>query len=115
MMETCEEYVARVVAAAPPISDETLDLLAVIFAPAIRPGQDPHARREPSAAELERQRKAQEREDAKTAAKKLALSMTACDVCDLQPDVHEFQQKHGTYHEWEPGRAEKIMGGSARG
>jgi hypothetical protein len=65
---------------------------------------------EPTAYEVEQRRKSQEREDALKSAKKLAEAMTACDVCDLQPDAHHYQKNYGMgYHEWIPGRAEKVM------
>jgi hypothetical protein len=59
---------------------------------------------------LAQRKKLYEREAALKAAKKLAESMTACDVCNLQPDVHHMQRARGMdMHEWQPGRAEKLM------
>ena len=97
-------YIARAIAEAPPISDEVIDRLAVMLNPRSRVDSGP------SASVLEERRKWQEREDAMKAAKKLAESLTACDVCDLQPDAHTFQKSHGAgYHDWEPGRAARVM------
>lgn len=66
----------------------------------------------PSAYELEQQRKAAEREDALHNARKAAFALTACDVCNLQPEQHAYAQRGGIdSHEWTPGRADKIMRG----
>lgn len=64
----------------------------------------------PSAFQLEQQRKAAEREEALQQARKAALSLTACDVCNLQPEQHAYAQRGGIdSHEWTPGRAEKVL------
>jgi hypothetical protein len=64
----------------------------------------------PSSYELEQRRKAQEREDALKEARKAAMALTACDVCNLQPEVHEIRRAQRIdMHEWVPGRAEKVM------
>jgi hypothetical protein len=52
----------------------------------------------------------QEREDALKEARKAALALTACDVCNLQPEAHSIRRaQHIDMHEWVPGRAEKVM------
>jgi hypothetical protein len=64
----------------------------------------------PSEYELEQRRKAQKREDALKKAQKAALALTACDVCNLQPEVHHIRRAQRIdMHEWVPGRAEKVM------
>jgi hypothetical protein len=64
----------------------------------------------PSAYELEQRRKAAEREEALKQARQAALAMTACDVCNLQPDQHKYAERTGIdSHEWQPGRAKKLM------
>jgi hypothetical protein len=64
----------------------------------------------PSEWELERQRQEQERADALQQARQAALSLTACDVCNLQPEQHAYAQRGGIdSHEWTPGRADKIL------
>jgi hypothetical protein len=64
----------------------------------------------PSEYELEQRRKAQAREDALKEARTAALALTACDVCNLQPEVHHIRRAQRIdMHEWVPGRAEKVM------
>jgi hypothetical protein len=64
----------------------------------------------PSEWQLEQQRKADERGAALRDARKAALSLTACDVCNLQPEQHTYAQRGGIdSHEWTPGRAEKLL------
>jgi len=66
----------------------------------------------PSEWQLEQQRVANEREEALRQARKAALALTACDVCNLQPEQHAYAQRAGIdSHEWTPGRADKIQAG----
>jgi hypothetical protein len=104
--ETIEEYAKRIVADWPLPSQAQIDKISILLR-----GEDYHpGPRVPSAYELEQQRKVQERADALKAAQKLAEEMTACDVCNLQPNVHYIRRGMGIdSHEWTPGRAEKIM------
>lgn len=104
--ETREEWIARVVSEAPPLTDAQLVLLRSIMFPA----RESSARSKPSAYELEQRRLARERSDALAAAKKLAESLTECDACGLQPAAHFYQRGYAGFHDWEPGRAQKIMG-----
>lgn len=101
-------YAASVVAAAPPVTPEiAAELARLLYG-------GPEARRYVPAAgaseqELDRQRKADERASELKKAKSLAESLTACDVCDLQPEAHDYQQAYGAYHEWQPGRAARLL------
>ena len=90
----------------PPLTPELRQRVAEIFGVEAR-----LSRTGPSEYELEQRRKAQERADALKAAQQAALALTACDVCNLQPDQHVYAQRRSIdSHEWQPGRAEKIMG-----
>lgn len=104
-----DDYIKKILDDWPPLTSAQIDLISVIMYPGMVGRSGP---RGPSAYELERRREAQEREDALKAARKLAESMTACDVCDLQPDAHRFMERRGIdSHEWMPGRAQKILDG----
>lgn len=73
-------------------------------------GVGPAPRTGPSEYELEQRRKDQEREDALKEARNAALALTACDVCNLQPEVHHIRKAQRIdMHDWVPGRAEKVM------
>lgn len=99
-------YIKKIVDEAPPPSLEQIVLIRRLLN-LDRPADSP---RGPTAHELEQQRKLREKEKALSDAKKLALSLTACDVCDIQPEQHYYAQKVSIdMHEWQPGRAEKIM------
>jgi hypothetical protein len=75
-------------------------------------GLDPAPYAGPSEYELAQRRKIQEREDALKEARKAALALTACDVCNLQPEVHNIRRAQRIdMHEWVPGRAEKFIQG----
>lgn len=104
-----DAHIKRIVAEAPPLSDAQLDYLAVLLRPVIH-GNKPLGPREPSAYELEQRRIEKERADGLRAAMKAAEALTACDICDLQPDAHTYQNATASYHEWEPGRAARVMG-----
>jgi hypothetical protein len=70
----------------------------------------------PSEYEIEQNRKAAERDQALRQARKAAEAMTACDVCNLQPDAHSIRRAQGIdMHEWTPGRADKLMKKADRG
>lgn len=102
--ETREEYIARVVAEAPPISDEVMDRLAVLLRPGLRKHfgwkDEPSG---PSEWELKRRKEADERAATLARLKKEALALTACHGCGLQPEQHTYQSAYGMgYHEWEP-------------
>lgn len=100
-------YIARVVAEAPPLTAAQIDGLALLLRPETAAARGP---RQPSAYELEERRKEQERQAALHAAKKLAESLTECDACNLQPIAHSMNQLRAFgFHEWVPGRAEKVM------
>jgi hypothetical protein len=100
------DYIAQTVAAAPPLSNEVIDYIAVLLSP--QSGAEPGPRII-SQAEAERQRIETERVTGLEAAKRLSASLMACDICDLPPEAHDAQQRYGAFHEWQPGRAEKVM------
>lgn len=96
----------------PPLTDEQIFKIARIM----RGDRVPPTPREPSAYELEQRRKAQERADALKEAERIAASMLACDVCGLPPVAHRMQQEYSAgvgFHEWVPGRAQRILRGEA--
>lgn len=103
--ETTAEYAKRLVATWPLPSLEQRRRVTILLY-----GDTEPAFTGPSEYELEQRRKAQEREDALKKAQQAALAMTACDVCNLQPDQHRYRQASTVdMHEWQPGRAEKLM------
>lgn len=106
--ETGQQYAARVVGAWPaPTTEQQAVIRRYLYG--IEETQESPSK--PSEYELEQRRKQQEREQALCEAKKAALALTACDVCNLQPDAHWVRRGQGIdMHEWMPGRAEKIIG-----
>ena len=69
----------------------------------------------PSEYELKQRKEAYERDEALKKAKKAAEAMTACDVCNLQPEAHRIRQANSVdMHQWQPGRAEKLMKRTAK-
>jgi hypothetical protein len=103
--EARKAYIDSVLKDWPPMTSEQARKVAHLLYPdrfASRPTQ-------PSAYELEQRRKENERAEALKKAKKAAEAMTACDVCDLQPEAHQYQKAYGAFHEWVPGRAEKLL------
>jgi len=105
--ESRDEYIARIVAGFPPPSAAQLDKVWALLGLG---GSADRGPREPSAYELEQRRKENERLDALKKAKKAAEAMTACDVCNLQPEVHGIRRSMGAdMHDWQPGRAEKLL------
>jgi len=92
------------VATWPPLTPELARRVGAIF------GVDVKVAARTSEYELEERRKMYEREAAIKAAKALAESLTACDVCNLQPDAHRYMQATSIdSHEWTPGRADKVL------
>lgn len=94
----------------PPLTEEQIAKVSRI----LYGGVVDRAPREPSAYELEQRRKAQEQADALKEAERIAASMLACDVCDLPPVAHRMQQEYSAgvgFHEWVPGRAQRILKG----
>lgn len=100
-------YISSILAAWPPLTPQQQNAIGSLLgagegATVISAG--------PSEWEMAKWKELAEREDAIKAAKKLAESMTACDVCNLQPEVHHMRRGLGiSMHEWQPGRAEKLM------
>jgi len=106
-----DEHIQKLLADWPPLTLDQAHKLRVLLYPNHK---HPAADRGPTPHEIEPRRKQREREDALAAAKKLAESLTACDVCDIQPEQHYYAQRGAIdMHEWQPGRAEKIMKGKA--
>lgn len=107
-----DEYVARVVASFPPLSAEQIDRIAVL----LRGGPIPKQNREPSAADIERRQKEAEAEKEHQRVRKLAESITACDVCSVPLDKHAFAESSSEIqsHKWQSGRADKILRGIER-
>jgi len=105
--ETRKAYIDGILADWPPPTPQQ----ARIIAENLYPGSAaPSGPREPSAWELEQRRKENERAHALKQAKKAAESLTACDVCNLQPEVHGIRRSMGAdMHDWQPGRAEKLL------
>lgn len=108
--ETLEQYADRITATWPLPTEAQQRVIAYNLYGIDHMGRTAGAG--PSAYELEERKKANERAEALANARKAALAMTACDVCNLQPDAHQFSERHGIdSHEWTPGRAEKILAG----
>jgi hypothetical protein len=102
------DHIDRIVAEAPPISDERLDQIAVLLRP-----NHVLTNRGPSPAQLERERQEAERQAAFKEASRMAATLMACDACDQPPEAHGFQNRLTLgFHEWVPGRAAKIMAGA---
>lgn len=101
-----DAYVTRVVAEAPPLTDEQRDRIAVLLRPAAD-GHDPRRALHIERA-LEAERKAWEAKAKSEAslkeARRFAASLLLCDVCSIPPEGH---YKKG--HEWVPGRAERVL------
>lgn len=101
-----DAYIKKLVDDWPPLTDDQIWKLRKIM----RLHEPADAPRGPSPYELEQQQKLREKEKALADAKKLALSLTACDVCDIQPEQHYYAQKGAIdMHEWQPGRAAKVL------
>jgi hypothetical protein len=98
-------YAKALVAGWPEISKAQADRVAILLrGETVSPL--PH---QPTERELVARQEAEGRAMALQAAKDLALSLTACDVCDLQPETHNFQRSYGDFHEWAPGRADRVV------
>lgn len=106
MTNSRADYISSILADWPPL---TLEQKAVINNNLH--GADGFRRPTPaSASELSERKKARERDAAMKAARKASLAMTACDVCNLRPEVHRIRQANSVdMHEWQSGRAEKLM------
>ena len=99
-------YISSILAGWPPL---TLEQQAVINRN-LHGAEGVHTPKRASAFELAERKKSREREAAMKAARKSSLAMTACDVCNLQPEAHRIRQANSVdMHEWQPGRAEKLM------
>lgn len=106
--ESLSEYADRITSTWPPLTEAQQRVVAYNLYGIDHLGRTAGAG--PSAYELKQREEANEREEALKKARKAALAMTACDVCNLQPDAHHFSQRRGIdSHEWTPGRAEKLM------
>lgn len=88
----------------PPTEKQTKLIIGLLY------GSSPRKPQGPSQWDLERQRKERELAEALSKARKAAAAMTACDVCNLQPDEHEYANRYSIdSHEWVPGRAERLL------
>jgi len=101
-----DQHIRDLAANWPTLSREQKDKLRILLRGDILPS-GPYV---PTPAEIERERKAKEQAARLKKAEDLAAAMVACDVCDLPPVAHHVQDRYyGGYHEWQPGRAEKLM------
>lgn len=106
-----DAWVEREIAKIEPLTDEQLCKIVRIMR-GERVSPEP---RVPSAYELEQRRQYDEQAAALKEAERLAEAMLVCDMCDLSPAAHRAQRHHGVvgFHDWVPGRAQKIMQGTS--
>lgn len=99
MSAKLEEYVTRVVAAAPLLSQEQLDHIAVI----LRPGGDYIPPVTASAASIRASKITKAELELERLHDEMLESMSGCRGCGLSRNVHEYQAGHGSgYHKHEP-------------
>lgn len=111
MSAEVDEHMRDLIATWPPLTSDQKTKLRIILRGSAPP--KPYAK---TAIELEMERRAEAQRAQVKAAEDLAAAMIACDVCDLPPVAHTVQDRYyGGYHEWVPGRAEKIMKKANRG
>lgn len=102
-----DAYIQEVLAEWPPLTDEQIWTIRKLMDLDLPQGGP----RKPTAYEVEQRRQDSERAQALRKAQKAALALTACDVCNLQPDEHQYANRFKIdAHQWTPGRAERIMG-----
>jgi hypothetical protein len=105
MSAEVDESLRELVANWPPLTSEQKCKLRILLR-----GSAPSKPYAKTPAELEMERRAEELRAQMKAAEDMAAAMIACDVCDLPPVAHTVQDRYyGGYHEWVPGRAEKLM------
>jgi hypothetical protein len=101
-------YFDKILAGWPEPTEKQIRTMHHLLGPTGGSGPAPYTG--PSEYELQQRQQAREREDALKKAQKAALALTACDVCNLQPEVHHIRRAQRIdMHEWVPGRAEKVM------
>lgn len=95
-----------VAAAWKPLSRDQLDRVAMIF----RGGAIPSM---PSPQEVEQREQRAQAEREQRAAEAYAESLTECDVCNIPLSKHDHaaRNSYGKFHNWVPGRAEKVIRG----
>ena len=99
-------YISSILADWPPLTSEQQSVISRN----LHGADGVHTPKRASAFELAERKKVNERESAMRAARKSSLAMPACDVCNLQPEAHRIRQANSVdMHEWQPGRAEKLM------
>lgn len=110
--ESLQRAVAKALENFPPLTQAQKDKIWCILHP-----EHPLQPRELTPYEIEQRRLENERRRARNEAiaeaKRLSDAMLACDVCNLPPIAHTMQQRDGIFHDWEPGRAQKIMDGDS--
>lgn len=90
-----EDYIRRTVDAAPPLTPEQRDRLAILLR-----GQPPRRTPEtPSAAEIRRRALEVDRAQAERDAKRQAAEILACAYCGHPPTAHD---SHLFSHAWQP-------------